>query len=370
MLDTIKSMYMNYKTTCKVKYKNQLSDPFECILGVRQGESLSPFLFSMYLNDIEEHFITHGFKGFEVGMLKLFLLLYADDIVIFSENEEGLQNGLNLLEQYCDKWKLQVNVNKTKVMIFRKAGNIRRNIRFTYKNEILEIVNNFKYLGIIFTTGGSFKSTYEALHGQALKAMFKLKSYIVKFPNMSIIHQLNLFDKLVEPVLSYGCEIWGMENANILENIYLQFCKQLLGVRRQTQNNFIYGELGQFPLKIRRLARVIKYWLKIVKSSDIKYVKVIYNIMLNEIEVFPDRNSWAKSVKNLLENYGFNFVWVNQGVENEELFLSIFKQRVKDNFLQSWNSDLENSSRARSYRLFCNFDFQSYLSCIKNEKIG
>ena len=67
------------------------------VLGVRQGESLSPFLFSMYLNDIEEHFILNGFEGIDLDMFKLFLLLYADDIVIMSETEEWLKHGLFLL---------------------------------------------------------------------------------------------------------------------------------------------------------------------------------------------------------------------------------------------------------------------------------
>ena len=60
-----------------------------------QGDCLSPFLFSIYVNDLEEYFNLNKFKGIDLGLLKLFLLLYADDIVIFSESEQGLQEGLN-----------------------------------------------------------------------------------------------------------------------------------------------------------------------------------------------------------------------------------------------------------------------------------
>ena len=49
---------------------------------------------------------------------KLFVILYADDTVILSENKDGLQKALDIFESYCEIWKLQVNVNKTKVMIF------------------------------------------------------------------------------------------------------------------------------------------------------------------------------------------------------------------------------------------------------------
>ena len=66
-----------------------------CFLGgIRQGECLSLFLFSIYLNDMETEFVQNGSKGVDIGMLKVFLLLYADDIVIFSPDENGLQKGL------------------------------------------------------------------------------------------------------------------------------------------------------------------------------------------------------------------------------------------------------------------------------------
>ena len=95
MLNIVRSMYNVVKS--KIKFNNEIShDSFTCYLGVRQGESLSPFLFSMYLNDIEEHFMLNKFEGVNLGMLKLFLLLYADDIVLFAESGAGLQNGLDL----------------------------------------------------------------------------------------------------------------------------------------------------------------------------------------------------------------------------------------------------------------------------------
>lgn len=101
ILNIIKSLYTNIKS--RVKYQNQLSDSFSCFLGAPQGDCLSPFIFSMYVNDLEEYFTLNGFKGIDTGMLKLLLLLYADDIVIFSDTEKGLQDGLDILYSYCQK---------------------------------------------------------------------------------------------------------------------------------------------------------------------------------------------------------------------------------------------------------------------------
>ena len=108
MLSIIKSIYANIKS--RVRFNNSLSEEFSCMLGVRQGESLSPFLFCMFLNDLEEFLSTNHFKGIDVLMTKLFILLYADDIVIFSETADGLQKGFDLLLDYCNRWKLKINV--------------------------------------------------------------------------------------------------------------------------------------------------------------------------------------------------------------------------------------------------------------------
>ena len=73
-----------------------LREDFICCLVVRQGESLSPFLFWMYLKDIEEYYMLNDFDGIDLGFLKLFLLLHEDDIVIMSKTEEVLHKGLLL----------------------------------------------------------------------------------------------------------------------------------------------------------------------------------------------------------------------------------------------------------------------------------
>ena len=92
-------------------------------------------------------------------------------------------------------------------MIFRKGGRVKRNIRFIYEGNILEIVSKFTYLGIVFTTGGSFNTTFEMLAGQALKAIFKLKSNLLTFLGITIQHKLDLLDKLSLPILNYGSEV-------------------------------------------------------------------------------------------------------------------------------------------------------------------
>ena len=162
-------------------------------------------------------------------MVKIFMLLYADDIVAFAKTSGELQSGLDLLADYCKRWKLTINVSKRKVLVFRKGGVLPRNISFNYDGTPLEIVKSFKYLGVVFTVVGSFSEAQNTLAGQAQKAIFKLNKYLYKFTFISPKHKLDLFDKLVTPILNYGCEVWGFPEAKAIERVHMQFCKTVLG---------------------------------------------------------------------------------------------------------------------------------------------
>ena len=157
------------------------------------------------------------------SLVKLFILLYADDTIILSNTAAGLQKSLNDLKNYCTEWKLRVNCSKTKVVIFEKRK-ARRQPKFFYNSEELEIVEAFKYLGVIFNYTGNFRKCKMYVKDQATKAMFALlsKGRRLKLP---IDIMLDLFDKMVVPVLLYGCEVRGYENNIVVDMVFLKFCK-------------------------------------------------------------------------------------------------------------------------------------------------
>ena len=88
-------MYSKLKSS--VKHDGNFLDFFSCNIGLVQEESLSPFLYAMYVNDIEIELIKQGCQSYELKMLNLYLLMYADDTVLFSENVHELQNMINVV---------------------------------------------------------------------------------------------------------------------------------------------------------------------------------------------------------------------------------------------------------------------------------
>ena len=154
-----------------------------------------------------------------------------------------------------------------------------------------------------------------------------------------------------------------MNNVSSVENVHLQFCKTLLGVRRQTMNKFVYGETGRTPIYYNLIVRVIKYWFKILKSAEINYVKQVYEVLVEDLHRYPQRRTWAAQVKYILQSYGFNHVWIAQGARD----INILKQRIYDNYLQTWNSQNDQSSRNEFYQLFSSFGCKPYLNSINNK---
>ena len=103
MYNDIFHMYSNIKSC--ISYNNCLADYFKCEVGLRQGENLSPFLFSIFLNDFEDFLLTKNILGLQTVFceverelevyLKMFILLYGDHTALLTESPEDLQAQLN-----------------------------------------------------------------------------------------------------------------------------------------------------------------------------------------------------------------------------------------------------------------------------------
>ena len=140
----------------RVQVGAEKTDEFECLLGVRQGECLSSFLFAMYLNDIENTLKTNKFEGINMGLTRMLIFLYVDDAVILSDSRDNLQQGLTILNEYCTKWKITLNTDKKKIVVFRKGGELSAKDKWYYDGKELEVVKHFIYLGAVFSSGGVF----------------------------------------------------------------------------------------------------------------------------------------------------------------------------------------------------------------------
>jgi hypothetical protein len=356
----IYNMYNNIKSC--VSSNNVTSQLFACNTGVRQGENLSPFLFALYLNDVESFLLDNNITGLDVvnehienvlGIyIKLLLLLYADDTVLMAETPEELQKALDSFNEYCQLWKFKINLDKTKVVIFSK-GYSKKAYNFTLNGVPLESTKEYLYLGVLFSANGRFCKCIKRIVNQASKAMFTVLKIIRKL-DVPIDCMLKLFDNLIQPILLYGCEVWGFENVNILERVHLKFCKYILNVKQSTPDYMVYGELGRFPLSILVKVRQIKFWGKIIKP-DSKLVNIVYKVMysLQDINV-NYKFKLLQTVKQIFQETGMSYVWLAQNVNQMDVnyLANEVKLILTDQFKQTWRSSATNSTKGNYYCMF------------------
>ena len=127
----------------------------------------------MYINDLEQILIDNH-CGIDFGQYKMAPLLYADDVILLSDSSTELQNALDVMQNYSNRWTLKINVNKSKIVVFKK-GRRRANECWFYGNAEIQQTNSIPYLGIVFTQGGTMTTAQKTLSEQALKATFDLQ---------------------------------------------------------------------------------------------------------------------------------------------------------------------------------------------------
>ena len=170
---------------------------------------MSPILFNIFVNDINEIFDVRFGHLVSLGNIKLSNLLYADDLILISKTKTGLQSCLDNLQAYCQKWKLMVNNKKTKAMVVEKRQSSAQIHRFNFKKEPLEICKLYPYLRTIIANNGNFKANIEELCKSARRAMYTLLGSTNKFASGNLRVLLKLFDKIILPICTYNCEVWG-----------------------------------------------------------------------------------------------------------------------------------------------------------------
>jgi len=157
---------------------------------------------------------------------------------------------LDTLKLYTLRNGLKINVDKTKVMIFNKTGrHIRRN--FHLGKIRLDTTTEYKYLGFKITPYGGIAPGIHDLKNRALKAYHKMKHQMGSSFRTHPIITIKLFKTLIQPILLYASDFWGtlkLPNNNPIENAFMKFCKELLGVQKQTPNVGVLLELGETPL--------------------------------------------------------------------------------------------------------------------------
>lgn len=213
------------------------------------------------------------------------------------------------------------------------------------------------------TPSGEIRSALEDLRSRALKAYMALKNKLGICFRDHVDDTISLFDCLVKPILLYGSDFWGclkLPKNNPIENLHMQFCRQILGVQKNTTNNGVLLELGRTPLVLEGHKLSIKNWSRIKKGEgNFLITKSYTNASVKMLD-------WNESIVKLLSEQGMQYI----ATETTPNISNAFFGRAKDIFHQETFSSIKNpEAKLRTYSLIkYEIGREDYLTQIRNTK--
>ena len=278
VLQCIRSLYAQSRVSVNVN--GQFTDFIKVLVGVRQGDPLSPTLFGLFVEVLEQYIrqsIGSDWRGKVPELLgvAVFMLLYADDVVLIANDPDTLQAQLQALEQYCHDWDMDVNLSKTKVVVFRRPGQARLARTWQFAGRAVEVADSYKYLGTIFHETKLLKQASQQLAAAGQRALYAVKSMCYQQDITDPSLRLHFWQQLVLPVVSFGSEIWAglypfFDDASYMTNtpaeqVHMHFTRWYLGARGSTHKRILLHAAHRLPLMQHWLQRTIQLWNKLAK---------------------------------------------------------------------------------------------------------
>ena len=393
---TLKDMYTN--TCSRVKLIERLTDAIHHVNGVEQGHPLSPELFKAFIRDLSSRLNEAGldislhFPNLMEAIVNH--LLWADDLVLMATNEESLQHLLNILHEFCQDWGLEVNLKKTKVMVFTSSGRLIPPRRVLTLGDLpVECVSKYTYLGISITPNLNMKKPQEELRKKGLRAYFGMRGTI-NLNDLSNSATLKLFDSLVKPVALYGAQIWAdstslaksfgspnvikdimsqpdcdlaSKSVNALfkkiasdssERLHLCTLKWILGVHKKASNIGVWGDTGRTPLGFSAIKLSLDYLQRVEslppesltnlafqeqKRLNLSWYSTLNTILVNYREFLPSSRTDRDNPRVIVSEMEtiFKDIWLHSVRSSSKLaFYSSIKQAfAREEYLDLTNKD-------------------------------
>ncbi|VDH98618.1 Hypothetical predicted protein [Mytilus galloprovincialis] len=177
----------------------------------------------------------------------------------------GPRNFKTIPVEIVDKWR---NL---------KGKSKQTEFNFTVDRNQLELVNEYKYLGITFSYNGSFLSNVDLLAKSGGRALGNIIAKIHNIKDFGYKSYEKLFNSCIVPILYYSC-VWGYRKYQSKDNIQNRAIRYYLGVHRFAPILAIHGDIGWIPSQYRRWINMVRYWNRLIRFDNNRITKLAFNI--------------------------------------------------------------------------------------------
>jgi hypothetical protein len=284
-LACVQSLYAQSQACVSVN--GALTGYEKLLVGVRQGDPLSPTLFGIYIEILDDDLRASmaPMDTLAVGGVPVFSLLYADDLVLIAASPEALQKELDILGKFCQDWDLEVNYKKTKTVVFHpRKGDAA--LSWTLNNKKVDTATRYTYLGLIFDDKKGLRPAPGPLVDAGRRALFGMMGICSQqeISDPSLRH--HMFKALVLPVLSYGAELWGGFTPSFLsddyfaaahaEKVHTLFLRWFTGAARSTHRRVLTQAAGAQLLGAHWDSRTSAFWNRLVAMPGNRLARLAF----------------------------------------------------------------------------------------------
>ena len=262
---SIKAMYRN-PVSC-VNIGQFLTDWFPISLGVRQGDSLSPTLFAIFINDLATE-VKEAKQGIYIDTdYHLPILLYADDVVLIAPSHTNMQNMLDIVTSWCRRWGMSVNASKSQVVHVRNHQRPLCDKDLFLCLRELSYVSDYKYLGCWINEFVNNEKTVEALTLAAGRSFGRIVNIFKRMGDMGYETYDTLCHSYVLPVANYAAGVWGFKCFPAPQVLLNRMTRFFLGVHRFAPLPATKTEMDWLEMKMYRWLGIMRLLNRITAMS-------------------------------------------------------------------------------------------------------
>ena len=248
LIRAVRSLYDRCQSL--VRIASSKSDSFPVRVGLRQGCPLSPILFIVFMDRISRR--SQVMEGFRFGDARIRSLLFADDVVLLAPSSQELQLSLGQFAAACEAAGMTISTSKSEAMVLDRK---RVECPLQVGEEVLPQVEEFKYLGVLFTSDGTMEREIDRRIGAASAVMRTLHSSVVVKKELSRKAKLSIYRSIFVPTLTYGHELWVVteRTRSRVQAAEMSFLRRVAGfsLRDRVRSSVIRQGLGVEPLLLR-----------------------------------------------------------------------------------------------------------------------
>ena len=275
LMRAVKSLYENSKACVIVQGKE--SDWFKVGQGVRQGCTMSPWIFNIFMDNIVREAKQRFDGGVEMELGTIQLLLFADDLMLVAERDEDAERNMKVLEEVMTKWRMTINWGKTKAMVVKRGGGT---CNITVNGIEIENVRTMKYLGAMLDEEGSCEAEVDHRIGAASKVIGALREEVIERRELNKSTKLRVINATVMPTLLYASETWTLleRHKSKVQAFEMRCLRKVEGVTMldKVRNEEVRSRLGQVAVLSRVEKKQTEWARKVEDMTDDRMVKKVF----------------------------------------------------------------------------------------------